>query len=273
MATNTTGTPEQGSNLENLLPLDRPELEVQVVTGQIVLLHVFRRITQADWEVFFGCGAETDGDDEAEGMDVKALTLYRRAILRVEGYGTESGRSPETLPDWPECIPREDRLAAIYLLHKVFWRFVPISFTIEKNSVSFEIMSSDGNPGAMSRYFSVAHHFRPPTGKHRERFLLARGYGPGAMHGDAGESAIPGLVSLYDELIEGISGYSVSGCELCSREEIAREMDAYHKLIAVGVLFEPEVMRALRGSPVAAEIGALGPKTLAGLEGVKVVPS
>ncbi len=240
---------------------------VLVIFERMVLPHVFRRITQADWNAYFTAGA-VPPDSENAGRDANALALYRSAILRVEGYQTRSGRAPETLPAWPECIPVEDRLAAIDLLLKTFWAFPTGSFSIDENSgrVSFEILSSDGKPGPMRRYFSAVHHFRPPIGKHREQFFLAR-----AMHADEGESAFTTLISIYDELIELVEGYSVSGRELCSREEIVREMDAYHKAIAAGLLLEPHALRHMRGKMVAAAIGAIGPKLFAGLESGKVL--
>jgi len=268
-AANTTGNPEQGSNTENLLPLDAPELVVWVTVAKMVLGHVFRRITQADWKVYFTGGAEVpDSGNEIADMDANALAFYRRVIVRVQGYRSGDGRMPETLPSWPECIPLEDRLAAVDLLLKTFWTFTVDSLAADKSGrrVSFEILSSDGKPGPMRRYFSAVHHFRPPTEKHREQFFLAR-----AMHADEGESPFTTLISIYDELIERVEGYSVSGRELRSREKIVREMDAYHKAIAVGLLLEPHALRHMRGKAVAATVDAIGPKLFAGLGSGKVL--
>jgi hypothetical protein len=47
------------------------------------------------------------------------------------------------------------------------------------------------------------------------------------------------LLNLYDELIEAVEGYSVSGgVPLIGRERIGREMDAFHKLAALHALFD-----------------------------------
>jgi hypothetical protein len=44
------------------------------------------------------------------------------------------------------------------------------------------------------------------------------------------------LTQLYDEMIERVEGYSVSGRELRGREEIEREMDGSQKVFAIFTL-------------------------------------
>jgi len=265
-AAKSTGNPEQGIDTKELLPLDLPELIAWVVVDEKVFCHVFRRITQADWKVYFTSGV----DDSVRAGDLRAngLALYRRVILRAEGYRSGDGRRPEDLASWPECIPQEHRLTAIDLLLKTFFTFAVESFAYDENTgqVSLGILSSDGRPGPICCYFRVVHHFHPPTAKQHKRFLMAR-----AFHADKGESAFGTLLSLYDELIERVQGYSVAGRELRGKEEIAGNMDAFHKAIAVGILFESNTMRNLRGAAIPVAVNALGPKILAVLAAGKTV--
>jgi hypothetical protein len=46
------------------------------------------------------------------------------------------------------------------------------------------------------------------------------------------------LAKLYDELIVSVDGYTVSGRPLSGRDEIAHEMDAFHKVIAAREIFD-----------------------------------
>ena len=45
------------------------------------------------------------------------------------------------------------------------------------------------------------------------------------------------MVKLYDELIQGVEGYSFAGRPLATREAVIREMDVVHKAVAVTQLF------------------------------------
>lgn len=50
-------------------------------------------------------------------------------------------------------------------------------------------------------------------------------------------SRLPGLVVLYDRLIEEVRGYSAAGAPLADRAAIVRQMDPLHKKVAVQLLF------------------------------------
>ena len=50
-------------------------------------------------------------------------------------------------------------------------------------------------------------------------------------------SRLPGLVALYDRLIEEVRGYGAAGAPLADRAAIVRQMDPLHKKVAVQVLF------------------------------------
>lgn len=50
-------------------------------------------------------------------------------------------------------------------------------------------------------------------------------------------SRLPGLVTLYDRLIEEVRGYAAAGAPLIDRAAIVRQMDPLHKKVAVQLLF------------------------------------
>jgi hypothetical protein len=49
-------------------------------------------------------------------------------------------------------------------------------------------------------------------------------------------SRLPGLVAIYDRLIEQVRGYVVAGAPLEDRAAIVRQMDPLHKKVAVQLL-------------------------------------
>jgi hypothetical protein len=95
----------------------------------------------------------------------------------------------------------------------------------------------------MKQYRGLVHHFALPTAEHRRRVLKSKNRSFVAGGSRNGTTMVPSghpvLVKLYDELIERVEGYSISGRELNGRDEIAREMDAYHKSATVARLFQP----------------------------------
>jgi hypothetical protein len=233
----------QQENGADLLPLDAP---LVVCTGKY--RHIFGRLEALHWQAYF------------TGHGVNAEGLYRRAILRIDGLGLDSQELKE-LPTCSEYVPLEDRLSAVDLLLKIFWTFALDSFSIDEEGrrVSFEIASGEGKPGPLCRYFSLIHHFRAPTIEQRERFLLS-----GISGADQIESRFAVLLRTYDELILCSEGYSIAGRPIASAH-LRREMDAFHKAVAVGFLLDPQASCFSGGLAVAAAPDAVGPKTAAAM--------
>jgi hypothetical protein len=230
---NAAGNPEQGSKTDNLFPLDAPEFAVRFRNGAKIFRHVFRRLTAADWEAYYdNVIVEAATEDRGQGgsiyQDTASLVLYRRTILRVEGYRTRDGRSPETLPTWPDCIPQEHRLFATGLLMETREGIATNTFQVgaDGKSVSFVIVRDEGESSMTKQLFGVSHHFRAPSADHRRRFLCARSEFPSSMRT---------LVTLYDELAICAEGYSVSGVPIAP-EQVRSEISTGHKLYAVAAL-------------------------------------
>jgi hypothetical protein len=245
---NRIETPAAPQQIE-LLPLDSPERTVAFRSGGKPFRHAFRRITPADWESFFAhvvaeFKREKGGFMQVVDMDYASLVLYARVIVRVNGYETRDGREPEKLPNWPECIPQHHRLEAMKLITNITFSAEADDSMLEAEGVAVTIdaMWNEVAPASMKQYRGLVHHFASPTAEHRRRLLKAKKRTFVAGGSRNGITVIPSghgvLVKLYDELIERVEGYSISGRELNDREDIVRDMDAFHKSAVVAQLFQ-----------------------------------
>ncbi len=231
-----------------LLPLDSPERVAVFRSGGKTYRHIFRRITASDWAMFFShvvaeFKREKGGFTRVVDMDYAQLALYTRAIRRVEGYRTTDGREPEKLPTWPECIPQHHRMAAMGIVMNLTYSDADESvLDAESVSVMVSAMWNEGDAGHMKIYEGLVHHFASPTAEQRRRLLKSKNRAFIAGGSRDGTTMIPSghgvLVKLYDELIECVDGYGIAGREIQSRDEIVREMDAFHKAAVVGRLFQ-----------------------------------
>jgi hypothetical protein len=244
LASQETSTPIA----QELLALDVRERTAVFRSKGKTYRHIFRRITAADWENFFAhvvaeFKQEKDGYSQVVDTDNASLVLWRRAIVGVEGYRTQDGRPPKDLPSWPECIPQHHRLAGAGILMNVSQAGGDDDSMLEAEgvSVTLDAIWNESQPGAMKQYQGLVHKFASPSAEHRRRFLKAKNRSFIAGGSRAGTTLIPSAhpvsVKLYDELIERVQGYSAGGEELSSKDQIVREMDAFHKSSALSRLF------------------------------------
>ncbi len=241
--------PQKIEEKPELLPLDAPERVAVFKSGGKSYRHIFRRFTAADWEKFYA-GMVVEFKKEKGGMaqvidlESPSLTVYSRAILRVEGYQTRDGRAPQDLPTWPECVPQHHRLAAMGLIMNLTHTEPADESMLEAEgaSVFVDAMWNEGEGGGMKIYYKLVHRFAMPSAEHRRRVLKAKNRAFVVGGSRNGTTVIPSghpvLVKLFDELIESVEGYSVGGRALAGREGIAREMDAFHKAAVVARLFQ-----------------------------------
>jgi hypothetical protein len=235
---------------KELLPLDAAERVAVFIsrsTGK-TCRHIFRRITVADWKVFFGnvrmeFAEGGTGPGETVGVDTSSLRLYQDAILRVEGYEMPDGRKPEEQPDWPGCVPRFHRLKAIEFLMEAAGSVTEKAVVTDAKvtTVRIDALWNEESAGAMKKYLGRVHCFRSPAAKHRQRLADAGRAGVTMTGTGRGKAVLRShnavLVALYDELIEEVDGYSVGGLPLSSREQIVREMDVCHKAVCINEIF------------------------------------
>ena len=248
----TNGLPIEvpGVNLaeQELLPLDAAERVVTFRSEGKTYRHIFNRITAKDWEDFFAhivaeFKQERNGYSQVVDTDNASLVLYTRAVKRVEGYRVRNGSALETLSDWKERIPQHHRMAVADLFMRAGRSEEGDDSMIDSEgaTVTLDALWNEAAPGEMKRYKGLVHRFSAPTAEHRRRFLKSKNRAFIAGGSRTGVTMVPSahlvLVKLYDELIEGVDGYGLGGRALASREQIAREMDAYHKAAAVGQLF------------------------------------
>jgi hypothetical protein len=243
------GAPLKAIEKTELLPLDSAARMAVFRSGGKTYRHAFRRFAAADWDSFFvhvvaEFKREKGGFMQVVDMDYASLVLYARAIQRVDGYQTRDGRAPHELPTWPECIPQHHRLAAMGLVMNVTHSEAGDDSMLEAESVpvTIDAMWNEDAPGAMKQYRGLVHHFASPTAEHRRRLLKAKNRAFVAGGSRNGTTVIPSghgvLVKLYDDLIERVDGYSIAGRALAGKEEIVREMDAFHKSAVVARLFQ-----------------------------------
>jgi len=248
-ASDRSTSAEKSAEKADLLPLDSPTRVAVFSHKGKSHRHIFRRFTAADWENFFAhvvaeFKREKGGYTQVVDMENAMLVTYGRAIQRVEGYRTRDGREPDKLPSWPECIPQQHRLDAMRLAMNVTHseESDETMLEMEGESVTIDAMWNEGETGKMKLYRGLVHHFASPTAEHRRRVLRAKNRAFVAGGSRNGTTVIPSghgvLVKMYDELIQRVEGYSVSGRELNGRDEIAREMDAFHKSAVVARLFQ-----------------------------------
>jgi hypothetical protein len=230
-----------------LLQLDAPERVVSFRSRGHVYRHTFRRITQKDWDGFF---TRIEAETEQQGRtthqmvntDVASLWLYAAAIAGVEGYVVSDGRKLEELPNWQGRIPQQHRLLAVDLLTKVSVdRSEGLIIDPAGEAVTLDALWNEGSEG-MKDYAGLKHFFETPTAEHSRKFLRARSctliVGGSKSAKTKVASAQPVLTRLYDELIVSVEGYAVADRAVTVREEIVREMDGFHKITAVGELFQ-----------------------------------
>lgn len=226
------------------IQLDLPERAVCMRgPGGAVLRHVFRRITAQHWAGFFSrFRIEVDSKSQLIDLTSANLWLYDECILRAEGYKVEGGVALDSLPQWKTRVPYKHRMQAVNLLTDVQRdESGELVIVPECEVVRLTAVWGEGSAGAMNKVSGLIHRFEPPTAAHAERFSreISRSQVVGGSRtGKTIRQARHGILArLYDELVISVEGYAVSGKPLEGREQIAREMDVFHKVAAAGELF------------------------------------
>jgi hypothetical protein len=215
--------------------------------------HFFRRLKAKD-----GDGFSSRIDSQIEQRDggmirtvnvqSACLWLYQNSIARVEGYRLEDGRPIMELPNWKERIPRSHAIRAVNLLTDVSFSRPEFGCVVacEGDLVVIDALwSADEAGSGMQKYSGLKHYFASASVSQQDRFNRARNrvtvVGDRRHGRTIFPSAQPLFVSLYDELIQRVEGYSIGGRALEGREEIVREMDLFHKAEAARGLFESDI--------------------------------
>lgn len=226
---------------KTMLPLDQPRSIAIRVAGKTYTWH-FRRITSTDWIKFFdGITSRTlrHGGVEERVFDADAplVELVDAALKSVFGYeGVDAA-------DWKTRLPLRQKLAVGLVLRTVGVEPVPEMPLADLAEVLLSASWSGADrDGSLTVYEGLVHRFRRPGAEHLRKFNLEcsrtriLGTGEDGVTIHASRQGV--ALRLYDELIEGVDGYSVNGEPLTSVEEIKREMDGAHKAAAALALFD-----------------------------------
>lgn len=238
----------------DLLPLDAQRSVTFKDHGQC-FTYFFRRISAQDWLDFFsGISFESErvGSERVDRFDFRTagFELVQRTLERVEGYklgaggGTTSGGGDlMELANWKARLPYGHVQLAASLLQKVTESKEEREFVIQPDldEVFLDAVWEAAGAGKMNEYRGLIHRFRCPSAEDRRRFNRATSEARVVGGTRTGRTIYPGrqklLAELYDQLVESVEGYGVAGQELKGAEQIRREMDAFHKVSAVQLLF------------------------------------
>jgi hypothetical protein len=234
-----------------LLPLDLPERVIMFKSRETgaTRRHIFNRLTRADVDAYFSsmtiATERKSGNSMEYHIDLRTniLKLYERTVKRVEGYSLTDGRDMMALANWKDRIPGVHRLRATEILMKVTQseNGADLGIDPEAELVSLDAFWSAGDEG-MFHYRGLIHRFSPPTIEHWRK-LNNHSTRTTAVGGSQSQRTIyPKLngiyVELYDLLILSANGYSVGGQPLGGREQCVSQMDTFHKIAAISILFE-----------------------------------
>ncbi|HLJ89576.1 MAG TPA: hypothetical protein VKZ53_22390 [Candidatus Angelobacter sp.] len=227
-----------------LLPLDG-ERAVSFIDGKFPYTFYFSRLTQGDWQTYFeGVVYTTQNQRESQltvlDMENPGIDLVQQKLIRVEGYRGDFASKP----GWQaKIMPRHLRPAA-WLLRFVgpcdgFGEDRP--FDPECIEVGLTAAWGITEPGKMSGYEGLIHRFAPVTAEHRRKFYRASSESRvvgGSRNGKTIHALRHRLLfSFYDELILSVDGYKVRDQPLTDLNDIRNDMDGFHKVKAVELLF------------------------------------
>lgn len=238
----TTIQPDAAATTNNaLLPLDQPRV-IAIRDGGHLYTFTFGRITQTDWERYFAgilVTSKNEGRSQVNVIDMNTagLELFESRLEKVEGYNRELKKE-----DFWKVKPAHS--------NGVAWLLRQVSVDTEEGEAPFDpeciqvklnALWSQQDPASTTLYKGLVHRFAPPTPEQKKRVYRAGAMSKlvgGSRNGltvQASRHSV--LLTLYDQLIQSVEGYSVGGKPLVSPEEVRREMDGMHKYTAALELF------------------------------------
>lgn len=255
---------------EQLFELNRKHLEffLTITRGdrRYRLQHNLRPPKAPDWvayerEIHGGFEEVTTIDKEsgfrpqAEAAEA-ANTLWDLLVLEVKGY-TLTGNLGNA--SWKEKIPLAHKEAAI-------GRLAQVSLASEEEAQDTkDLFPEPGEELVLleaereATFPRLLHRFTTPTlaqEKVWKRLIGDNLFIRGRKGGNTRTLLAPKLrrqIELYDLLIASVEGYSYENQHLASKEQVVKEMDAWHKRMALLVLFRGEEVE-----PTAAPVEEVG---------------
>lgn len=231
----------QKEEAPRLLALDAPRVVALKGKTQSFRYHL-RRVIDADWRRYFAAIVRqtlhvAGQREEVFDADTALLDLVGSVLVKVEGYGQISGDG------WREALPYSHRMAVGIVLRNVGASGAGDDARPHlSDRAEVRLHGAWSTEGHITLHEGLVHRFRHPSAEHLKRFhfessrVIVRG------NAENGVSIYPSrqgaAMSLYDELIDSVEGYSVNGEPLEGAEAIRREMDGAHKAAAALELFQ-----------------------------------
>jgi hypothetical protein len=208
------------------------------------------RIQKAQWIRYFEgivSKSETQAGNRVDSFDsvTARLELVEKVLIDASGYATSNGAPIKSNGGWQQLIPLRHRQAAANALVDVE-RAEPLDddpIMLGAEPIYLNAVWSADERGEMQKFRNLCHRFKTPSSEHQRRFsrdssrtVIVGGSRKGVTRWLGVQAT---LVELYDELIEGVDGYTLNGEPLGARDQIVTEMDTYHKVAAADALFTP----------------------------------
>ena len=226
-------------------------LRLRGPAGRHELRHILRPPRWEDWRDYersLRSTVETVENDGQEAMrfDSRAMEaaaeLYDRLFRSAEGYhGNQNGCVTA------EMIPLPHKEMVVRGLGDV----APATeeetagepgaeslFSLDADTVEVALQATRSG----KKFRNLAHVFRAPTAADHVEYSRISAQALYVRGSKTLKSILPprlpGLVALYDRLIQQVRGYGVAGQPLGERAAIVQHMDPLHKKAAVQTLFE-----------------------------------
>ena len=227
--------------------------EIQVclrLRGRHELRHILRPPRWEDWRNYERSlrstveTVENDGE-EALRFDSRAMEaaaeLYDRLFRSAEGYhgSQNSCVTAEMIPlPHKEMVVRGLGDVAPASEEESSEPGEGILFSLDADTVEVALEATRNG----KKFRNLAHVFRAPTAAEHVEYSRISAQALYVRGSKTLKSILPprlpGLVALYDRLIQQVRGYGVAGQPLGERAAIVQHMDPLHKKAAVQTLFE-----------------------------------
>lgn len=211
----------------------------------------FARIGEELWKEYFRAIDKRERLREGKIEPIVDLTasrgvLLEKALQSAEGYTLPEGKQITDIENWKQKLPAAHRAAICGLLTN--WDRATLADDEAQifglDSVALRCIWTANEAKQMVRVPRLVHRFETPTFEQERRYRRENSRSiivGGSRY--SGETVYPATqlvnIALYDEMIQSVEGYVVNGRPIEGRDAIAREMDAFHKCVAVDLLFNP----------------------------------
>lgn len=252
----------QATPAEVLLNLAQPRTIVLNENDRQYVL-CCRRITAEDWAAYFAgifVSSEQQGRERINIVDATTprLALAEAVLMRAIGYRVAGGADLCSLPNWQHKVPLAHRLLLGETLADVRpsrtvgdLALEPEAEVVQLDATWSTVEQIESITYTMQKFHGLKHTLKTPTEEQHRRYSREGSRARVVGGSRSGKTLYPGanalLAVLYDELVLSVDGYSITGSPLTSREQIVREMDFSHKVMAAQELFSPQVTAQLAG--------------------------